>query len=248
MKPLFAFFTDVHGNVDALRAVIEDARSAGTEHFICGGDMIGIGPFPNEVLEVMFSLPSIKMVTGNHDEAVLALKFKQPYPESHDHAKKHHQWCSDRIHFDLAIQLLKLPRELDFTVENRKFLITHYPFKHGKKESPISEDPFLPIVREPSLETMQLFFNDRSAYDFIGFGHHHIRHDFINDSTFFVNPGALGCNTVAEARYALVYGDEQGIKVVFRDIRYDRSRLIKAYKEQDVPDASFLLKAFHSIS
>ncbi|MCM3733986.1 hypothetical protein M3196_20265 [Fictibacillus nanhaiensis] len=53
MKPLFAYFTDVHGNIDALRAVIDDAASNGAERFICGGDKIGIGPFTNEVLKLL---------------------------------------------------------------------------------------------------------------------------------------------------------------------------------------------------
>lgn len=36
LKPLFAYFTDVHGNIDALKAVISDARSHGIDSFFCG--------------------------------------------------------------------------------------------------------------------------------------------------------------------------------------------------------------------
>jgi hypothetical protein len=31
----------------------------------------------------------------------------------------------------------------------------YYPFKQGKKESPISEDPFMPIISEPNLNSNQ---------------------------------------------------------------------------------------------
>jgi predicted phosphodiesterase len=187
------------------------------------------------------------MVTGNHDEAVLSLKYNQPYPESHAHARLHHQWIADRLNHELAKQLKNLPRDISFIRDDISFLITHYPFKQGKKESPISEDPFLAIIRNPTLELIEQAFGAHS-YDFITFGHHHILHDFKGEITHFVNPGALGCSTTAEARYALIYVDNHKVHVVFKSVPYDRQRLIKAYKEHHIPDSVFLMKAFHGIS
>jgi predicted phosphodiesterase len=247
LKPLFAYFTDVHGNIDALQAVVEDAAALGANRFICGGDMIGIGPFTNEVVKLLISLPSIQMVTGNHDEAVLALKSGQPYPKSHMHAKAHHQWVADHLLETYASKLSKLPRELDFYESGFRFLVTHYSYKQGKKESPIAEDPFMPIINEPEQASMAELFGYPVPYQFVGFGHHHLVHDFILDDTYFVNPGALGCNIKAEARYALVYGKDQGLQVVFKSVPYDRTRLITAYKELQVPEGPFLMKAFHGI-
>jgi predicted phosphodiesterase len=246
LKLLFAYFTDVHGNIDALDAVIEDTHSCGADRFICGGDLIGIGPFNNEVLERLFSITSLQMVTGNHDEAVLALKYGRPYPASHSHAKEHHQWIADQLNDQLAEKLIMLPRELTFIEDNSRFLITHYPFKQGKKESPISEDPFMPIVSAPDLNAIEQLFNEESKFDFIGFGHHHIQHNFKNEKTHFVNPGALGCHSIAEARYALVYTNKKKIHVEYKNGPYDRTRLFKAYKELDMPESAFLMKAFHN--
>lgn len=244
MKLSFAYFTDVHGNIDALEAVIEDARSCGADRFICGGDMIGIGPFTNEVLEFLFSLPSIHMVTGNHDEAVLALKYGQPYPESHSHAKKHHQWIADRLNDQLAEKVTNIPRELTFTEDHFRFFITHYPFKQGKKESPISEDPFMPILSKPDLNSIGHLFNKETNFDFIGFGHHHILHNYKSEKTHFVNPGSLGCHSIAEARYALVYSNDKKIHIEFKSVPYDRTKLFKTYEELNVPEAAFLMKVF----
>ncbi|KZE67578.1 hypothetical protein AWM68_19135 [Fictibacillus phosphorivorans] len=246
MKFLFAYFTDIHGNIDALQAVVDDAMANGASRFICGGDMIGIGPFTNEVLELLFNLPSIDLVTGNHDEAVLTLKFGLPYPESHFHAKKHHQWVANHLQDIYANQLCKLPRELKFEQNNFRFLITHYSFKKGKKESPISEDPFMPIISQPNSESMHALFRHSLSYDFIGFGHHHIVHHFEIDHTQFVNPGALGCNAQALARYALVYADDDTLHIEFKSVPYDRRNLFKAYRLLQVPDREFLIKAFHS--
>jgi predicted phosphodiesterase len=247
LKPLFAYFTDVHGNKDALQAVLEDAASNGADHFICGGDMIGIGPYVNEVLDVLFNLPSIQMVTGNHDEAVLALKFGERHPLSHIHAKKHHEWIADRLENHFARKLKCLRRELIFTNKHFRFLITHYPYKQDKKESPISEDPFMSIISEPDLSSMHELFGINPPYDFIGFGHHHILHDFKDKNTHFVNPGALGCHPVAKARYALVYEVDLKLHVEFKSVPYDRSQMLQAYKDYDVPEAAFLIKTFHHL-
>jgi Calcineurin-like phosphoesterase. len=43
-----AFFSDIHGNVHALHAVLEDIRSARIDMAFCGGDLVGYGAFPNE--------------------------------------------------------------------------------------------------------------------------------------------------------------------------------------------------------
>ncbi|MET3730204.1 putative phosphodiesterase [Fictibacillus halophilus] len=247
MKPLFAYFTDIHGNIDALQAVIDDATGMGISRFISGGDMIGIGPFTNEVLQRLFNLPSIKMVTGNHDEAVLALKYGLSHPKSHSHARQHHQWIADQLIDTYAHALSALPRELVFEEEGFRFLITHYPYKEGKKESSISEDPFMPIISEPDSLVMKELFKHSLTHDFIGFGHHHILHDFKVDQTHIVNPGALGCNKVAEARYAIVYiTDEQELRIEFKSIPYDQTNLFKTYRDLEVPDGPFLMKAFHS--
>ncbi|MFC0236071.1 metallophosphoesterase family protein [Fictibacillus phosphorivorans] len=247
LKPLFAYFTDIHGNSDALQAVIDDATRMGISRFISGGDMIGIGPFTNEVLERLCNLPSIKMVTGNHDESILALKYGLPHPKSHSHAKQHHQWIAAQLKDTYAHTLNALPRELAFEEEGFHFLITHYPYKQGKKESSISEDPFMPIVSKPDSLAMKELFKGLFTYDFIGFGHHHILHDFKVNQTHLVNPGALGCNKVAEARYAIIYiADEKELKIEFKSVAYDQTNLFKTYRELEVPDGAFLMRAFHS--
>lgn len=66
---------DIHGNAPALKAVLNefDLRRD-IEHIYCLGDMIGIGPDTNEVLTILFARSDVSMITGNHDEAVLALQ------------------------------------------------------------------------------------------------------------------------------------------------------------------------------
>src|SRR5438094_7053706 len=63
----FAIFSDVHANLEALEAVMANAREHHCTHFICLGDIVGYNANPRECLEIVRDLdcPTVK---GNHDE------------------------------------------------------------------------------------------------------------------------------------------------------------------------------------
>ena len=64
-----AVIADVHANLPALRAVIDDVTAIGCDAVWCAGDVVGRGPHPNEVVEEMRRL-AIPTVQGNWDEAL----------------------------------------------------------------------------------------------------------------------------------------------------------------------------------
>ncbi len=47
-----AILSDIHGNIEALNAVLADVHSRGIEEIVCLGDVIGYGPNPKECLEI----------------------------------------------------------------------------------------------------------------------------------------------------------------------------------------------------
>lgn len=59
--------SDIHGNLNALNAVLEDAGTVDAAW--CLGDLVGYGPNPNECIERTRSLPNFRCVKGNHDAA-----------------------------------------------------------------------------------------------------------------------------------------------------------------------------------
>jgi diadenosine tetraphosphatase ApaH/serine/threonine PP2A family protein phosphatase len=58
---------DIHANLEALTAVVEDARAEGCAHYVCVGDIVGYNANPNECLELVREL-AMQCVKGNHDE------------------------------------------------------------------------------------------------------------------------------------------------------------------------------------
>ncbi len=72
---IFALISDVHSNLEALLAVQADFPDS-VEGVLCLGDMVGYGPDPNAVLEILQALP-LRAVAGNHDRAVQEPKLRE---------------------------------------------------------------------------------------------------------------------------------------------------------------------------
>ncbi len=67
---MFAIISDVHANLEALQAVIEEIDRRGIQHILCLGDTVGYGPNPMECLDIVSSRCRASLM-GNHDFAVL---------------------------------------------------------------------------------------------------------------------------------------------------------------------------------
>lgn len=65
----FAVFSDVHGNLPALEAVLADVQARGVASTICLGDLVGYGPSPNEVALRVRDL-GIPTLMGNYDQGI----------------------------------------------------------------------------------------------------------------------------------------------------------------------------------
>lgn len=64
-----ALISDIHGNLEALEAVLEDIRSKDVTEIFCLGDVVGYGPNPCECIDRIMDLDMCLL--GNHDQAAL---------------------------------------------------------------------------------------------------------------------------------------------------------------------------------
>src|SRR5205823_11680152 len=70
-KPLrIALITDVHANLPALRAVLDDVAEAGVDETWCLGDLVGYGAQPDECVALAREACNVWLV-GNHDLVVV---------------------------------------------------------------------------------------------------------------------------------------------------------------------------------
>ena len=64
-----AILSDIHGNLNALRAVMDHVESQNVDRLVCLGDVVGYGPRPCECLDVVMGFAFC--VLGNHDSSAL---------------------------------------------------------------------------------------------------------------------------------------------------------------------------------
>lgn len=67
---LLAVFSDVHGNLPALELMLADAGAV--DGYVCLGDNVNYGPWSNECVDLVESLPNLVSLRGNHEDYFLA--------------------------------------------------------------------------------------------------------------------------------------------------------------------------------
>ena len=100
----YAVLSDVHGNLEALRAVLADA-SERTDAVLCLGDVVGYGADPAACIDVVGERCQA-VVAGNHERAVtgrLDLEWFNPY------ARAAAEWTHERLGADAKAWLDGLP-------------------------------------------------------------------------------------------------------------------------------------------
>jgi predicted phosphodiesterase len=63
----YGVIADIHGNLNALEAVLAAVERAGVDGWLCAGDLVGYGPRPNECVARVAALPGAVVAAGNHD-------------------------------------------------------------------------------------------------------------------------------------------------------------------------------------
>ena len=67
MERKYAIIGDVHANSDALRAIVDDARSQSVTNFLCVGDIVGYNADPSTCISIIRDELNAITVRGNHD-------------------------------------------------------------------------------------------------------------------------------------------------------------------------------------
>ena len=129
-----AILSDIHGNLEALQAVLKDIESQKVDRIICLGDVIGYGPNPRECLDLVMQMSVC--VIGNHDYG--AVNDPEGFSAS---AERAIFWTRQQIEQSenpedarrRILFLLKLPR-----IHSEEGLL----FVHGSIRDPINEYVF----------------------------------------------------------------------------------------------------------
>ena len=70
MSQTYAILADIHGNLEALEAVLSDAEEHQPDRIAVLGDTIGYGPNPKECLEKAYAVADVFLI-GNHEKEIV---------------------------------------------------------------------------------------------------------------------------------------------------------------------------------
>ncbi len=107
-----AVISCIHGNLEALNAVLTDIEQQKADQTICLGDLVGYGPFPNEVVERIRTL-DIPTVQGCWDEDIVdgldACDCSYPSLLAEKRGKAAHTWTDQAVKPEVREFLAQLP-------------------------------------------------------------------------------------------------------------------------------------------
>lgn len=101
---LIALLSDVHGNLPAFEAVLDDVDSEGAEEIWCLGDLVGYGAQPDECVALARERCNLSLA-GNHD---LVVTGEIPISDFSPHAAVAARWTQENIAEDTMAYLKSL--------------------------------------------------------------------------------------------------------------------------------------------
>jgi predicted phosphodiesterase len=214
-----AVLADLHANLPALRAVLDDVLALGCDTMWCVGDVVGRGPHPSEVVDELRAL-AVPTVQGNWDDAV-ALRREQsgvtwPDTEAEAAGQFSLEWTIRQLSEDQRSWLRQLPVSDRFSIEDRSVLLFH--------GSPLRQNEYLWSDR-PS-RVFARMVSDQGD-DLMCFGNTHEAFHRLVGKSHFVAAGSVGCGTIDDmsAQYAVIDMAGPDLMVNFRSVPYDHFRV-----------------------
>ncbi len=237
----FGVITDLHNNVTALRAVLDRLDQMGCDRIICCGDIIGIGPYPEETVRAVMRIPGLIAVRGNHEQYLLE-GMPADYPNEEDmtpEEMEHHRWEHGLLSDGSIAFLRSLPYRADFADEDLRISVLHSRMDGAGH--------FSGSKRDPTGADLAAMFADVNG-DIILYGHDHAR-NICRGDRLYINAGSLGCpsrdRNIARAAVLRIENGAAAVDPV--DVAYDAGSVVRQIDAIGYPDADNIKKYFFGL-
>lgn len=239
----YAIISDIHGNMFALKKVLQDAKEHGAEGFIFLGDYFVSLPWPAEVLHFLQTVENAYIIKGNEEQYLHV-------PEGDDGQFEISRWCKHQLTEEQIAWVDALPEQIHINAEGVDIYMAHpsatflgdiefqnfgpgYMAEHYREQL---------VPHKELLERVNSVLDNSEAFKekleqlpkgIYLFGHGHIQWYKQTDKHLFVNPGSCGLPLDCEefgASYTLLTVEDRKAWVEERRIKYSLEELVAQVK------------------
>jgi len=254
MPMRLAVLSDIHGNLTAFEAVLNDLNSVGDVDLIwCIGDYAAWGTRPAECVAKLRELhehygkDKFKVIGGNTDRYIITGKRPEiPAAKDEDGLQKRQSsfrqrddllnWALEQLSWEDYEFLAKtIGRELHTRVPGYGDVIGY----HGIP----GDDDSISLKPDTPQEEAEDALLDRSGKLAIG-GHTHLVMDRVLGNWRVINPGSIGISftDINYAEWALITFEGESAEVDFRKVSYDLKSVLADMETVNYPHPEWLLR------
>jgi putative phosphoesterase len=224
-----AVITDIHGNLPALEAALARVDELGVEMIYCGGDLVGYGPWPNEVCRLIAER-EIPTIYGNYDYAI-SRDLEDcgcAYRDQHERelGELSIAWTLEHTDRESKAFMRELPFDLRFELAGERVRLVH--------GSPRKVNEYL--FEDKPQKTFERIAAGADC-DVLVFGHTHQPWIHAYGDARFVNCGSVGKPKDGDPRGAFAVLEEADGEVAARIERvdYDAGAVAEAIAASGLP-------------
>ena len=214
---------DIHANLPALEAVLQDIRQAEVDHVVVGGDVLP-GPMPRETLACLAGLDMpVQFIRGNGDRVVLAQMAGAESSEVPEQFREIVRWGARQLHPEDERLLASWPQTLRVDIRGLGEVLFCHATPRNDNEiftRLTSEDRLLPVFEGLNVPVVVC-------------GHTHMQFDRTIGGIRVVNAGSVGMPFGDPGAYWLLLGPD----VQLRKTPYDLAKAAERIRETKYPQA-----------
>jgi len=234
-----AIISDIHGNLTALKAVLDDIKNNNNEidQILCLGDLVGYNPEPEKTINLIKKTCDI-VIGGNHDKSMVDEVDTRWFKYS---IKKSIQWTKENLSKESLTYLDSLKLREDITIGSYNLILAH--------GSPKRSSPFQYIFNEYDIKNIEpLIFNSNILF----IGHTHVPSCYYNQGegwkknkskdieikpnlNYVINVGSVGQPRDGNPKSSYVVFNPNNNHLEFKRVEYNIEEVKQKFNETDLP-------------
>jgi len=222
--PKVAVISDVHGNLQALRAVMEDAAGRGAHLFLNAGDLVGFGASPHEVVQELSS-DRFLSISGNFDRELLDHPRGSRKSAAEEEKRSSLKHSRDALGASSLRFLADLPRTRSLMIGRTRLHMVH--------TSPLSKKE--QVTLETPLERLESMLATAGA-ELLVVGHSHQQFLRQAGQGWVLNPGSVGRPSGGDPRASYAIIDAASGSAELIKVDYDIDSAVETIRKEKLPE------------